>query len=245
MDNGPKIAQVAFLVGDPARANMLTRLMNGQALTASELTYVSGVSPQTASGHLAKLSDAGLLSLEKLGRQRYFRLASPIVAQMLEGLMVVAQDGPARSKTHWRGGDALRNARTCYDHMAGRLAVRIAEGLIERSHIVLAEDGGCLTAAGRAFLESIGVDLSSPPRRRIFCRPCLDWSERRPHLAGFVGAVLLRYAFDRSWIQRVKDSRALAITPAGEQGFAETFGITVDGDLSCPSRRRVTLNICA
>ena len=115
MDNGPKIAQVAFLVGDPARANMLTRLMNGQALTASELAYVSGVSPQTASGHLAKLSDAELLSLEKLGRHRYFRLTSPIVAQMLEGLMVVAQDGPARSKTHWRGGDALRNARTCYD----------------------------------------------------------------------------------------------------------------------------------
>jgi hypothetical protein len=159
--------------------------------------------------------------------------------------MVVAQDGPAHERPHWRGGNALRKARTCYDHMAGRLAVRIAERLIERSHIVLAEDGGCVTAAGRAFLESIGVDLSSPPRRRIFCRPCLDWSERRPHLAGFVGAALLRYAFDRSWIKRVKGSRALAITPAGEQGFAKTFGIVVDDNLSGPSQRHAGLKISA
>src|SRR5215469_6564875 len=115
MDTGPKIAQVAALVGDPGRANMLSALMDGRTLTASELAYVSDVAPQTASGHLAKLSDAGLLALERRGRRRYFRLASPLVARMLEGLMVVAQEGPARQRNLWRGGETLRHARTCYD----------------------------------------------------------------------------------------------------------------------------------
>ena len=225
MDTGPKIAQVASLVGDPARANILACLMDGRALTASELAYVSGVSPQTASGHLAKLSDAGLLAVEKQGRHRYFRLASPLVARMLEGIMVVAQDGPARHHNHWRGGDALRTARTCYDHMAGRIAVGIAGSLVERSHIVLEEDGGKITEAGHTFLESIGINLPSASKRRIYCRPCLDWSERRPHLAGVVGATLLNHALDRGWVQRVQDSRALTITPAGQLAFAETFGI--------------------
>jgi DNA-binding transcriptional ArsR family regulator len=225
MDTGPKIAQVASLVGDPARANMLAHLMDGRALTASELAYISGVSPQTASGHLAKLSDAGLLALEKQGRHRYFRLATPLVARMLEGIMVVAQDGPARHHNHWRGGDALRTARTCYDHMAGRIAVCIAGSLVERSHVVLDEDGGKVTEAGHSFLEGIGIDLPSESKRRVFCRPCLDWSERRSHLAGVVGAALLHHALDRDWVRRVKDNRALTVTPRGQQEFTETFGI--------------------
>lgn len=137
MDTGPKIAQVAALIGDPARANMLSALMDGRTLTASELAYVSGVAPQTASGHLAKLSDAGLLALAKQGRRRYFRLASPHVARVLEGLMVVAQEGPARQRNLWRGGETLRHARTCYDHMAGRIAVAIADRLVQQSFILL------------------------------------------------------------------------------------------------------------
>jgi DNA-binding transcriptional ArsR family regulator len=225
MDTGPKIAQIASLAGDPARANMLASLIDGRALTASELAYLSGVSPQTASGHLAKLSDAGLLALEKQGRHRYFRLASPLVGRMLEGIMVVAQDGPARHRNHWRGGDALRTARTCYDHMAGRIAVGITGSLVERSHVELDEDGGKMTEAGHAFLEGVGINLPSAPTRRVYCRPCLDWSERRPHLAGVVGAALLSHALDRGWVQRVKDSRALTVTPAGQQALAETFGI--------------------
>jgi hypothetical protein len=206
---------------------MLACLMDGRALTASELAFVSGVSPQTASGHLAKLTDGGLLSLERQGRRRYFRLASPLVGRMLEGLMVVAQDGPARHRGHWRGGEALRNARTCYDHMAGRVAVGIADRLIERSHVVLDEDGGELTQTGHAFLESIGINLSSASKRRVFCRPCLDWSERRPHLAGAVGAALLNHAFERDWVQRARDGRALSITAAGKHGFTDMFGIEV------------------
>jgi DNA-binding transcriptional ArsR family regulator len=225
MDAGPKIAQVAALVGDLARANMLACLMDGRAMTASELAYVSGVAPQTASGHLAKLSDARLLIVEKQGRHRYFKLASPQVGRMLEELMVVAQEGPARRHTHWRGGDALKTARTCYDHMAGRIAVSIADHLIAKSHVVLDEDGGKVTDAGRAFLEGVGVDLAAASKRKVFCRPCLDWSERRPHLAGVVGGALLGYALRRGWVERVKDSRALTVTAAGHQGFADTFGV--------------------
>jgi len=225
MDSGPKIAQIASLVGDPARANMLAALINGCTLTASELAYVARVSPQTASGHLAKLDDAGLLLVQKQGRRRYFRLASPLVAHMLEGIMLVAQDGPARQSSEWRGGEALRNARTCYDHLAGRIAVRIADCLIQRSHVVLDDDGGTVTEAGLAFLEGAGIDLSFGSKRRVFCRPCLDWSERRPHLAGIVGAALLNHALVRDWVRRVQDSRALSITPAGRRGFFETYGI--------------------
>src|SRR5215470_2560524 len=215
MDTGPKIAQVAALVGDPARANMLSALMDGRTLTASELAYVSGVAPQTASGHLAKLSDAGLLTLEKQGRRRYFRLASPLVARMLEGLMVVAQEGPARQRNLWRGGETLRYARTCYDHMAGRIAVAIADRLVQQSFILLDEDGGQLTDAGRSFFDELGVDLCLASKRRVFCRPCLDWSERRPHLAGAVGAALCEISFARGWVRRMPDTRAVAVTPKG------------------------------
>lgn len=247
MDTGPKIAQVAALVGDPARANMLSALMDGRTLTASELAYVSGVAPQTASGHLAKLSDAGLLALEKQGRRRYFRLASPLVARMLEGLMVVAQEGPARQRNLWRGGETLRHARTCYDHMAGRIAVAIADRLVQRSFILLDEDGGQLTDAGRSFFDELGVDLLAS-KRRVFCRPCLDWSERRPHLAGAVGAAILRHALEHDWVEHVRDSRALVVTPVGVRGLATTFGIEGasptdgrEGQVASPSPGRVVV----
>ena len=225
MASGPKIAQVAALVGDPARANMLTALMDGRTLTASELAYLAGVAPQTASGHLAKLTDAGLLILERRGRRRYFRLASPAVGRMLEGLMVVAQDGPARHRNLWRGGDTLRHARSCYDHMAGRIAVAIADRLVHDSLILLDEDGGQLTNNGRSFFDRSGINLTAASKRRIFCRSCLDWSERRPHLAGAVGAAILRHALEHAWVERVRDSRALLVTPAGISGFADVFGV--------------------
>lgn len=136
---------------------------------------------------------------------------------------VAAQDGPARQR-EWRGGEALRNARTCYDHMAGRIGVRIADCLVGRSHVMLDEDGGTMTEAGLAFLEGIGIDLSFGSKRRVFCRPCLDWSERRPHLAGVVGACLLNHALAHDWVRRTRDSRALSITPVGRRGFFETYG---------------------
>ena len=233
MDHGPKIAQVAQLIGEPARANMLAALMDGRALTATELSHVAGVSPQTTSGHLAKLCDAGLLSPAKQGRHRYFKLASADVAGLMETIMVVAQDGPARrpnprrdsQRDPWRGGDKLRAARTCYDHLAGRLAVGIAESLAARGCLELTPEGGGLTPAGLALFAKHGIALPEASRRRAFCRPCLDWSERRPHIAGAVGAALLGHALENHWVRRVTGSRALDVTPPGHAGFADAFGV--------------------
>lgn len=229
MQTGPHIAQIAALVGDPARANVLSALLDGRALTATELAYFAGVTPQTISSHLGKLTEAGLLALEKQGRHRYYRLASPLVARMLEGIMCVAQVGPARYHPHWKGGEALRIARTCYDHLAGRLAVKLADALVAHDHVVLADDGGEVTKAGMEFLTGLGIELGAVAKsRRIFCKPCLDWSERRPHLAGVLGATLAKHAFQLGWVQRIKDSRAVAITEAGRQGFPEAFGVALE-----------------
>ena len=233
MDHGPKIAQVAHLVGDPARANMLAALMDGRALTAGELAVVAGVSPQTTSGHLGKLHEAGLLALERQGRHRYFRLATADVARLLESIMVVAERGQDGGRDvyrgqSWRGDDKLRTARTCYDHLAGRLAVDIAERLAASGAIVLTPDGGDVTPAGQAFFAKAGIAVPTASRR-AYCRPCLDWSERRPHIAGAVGAAILARALEHNWVRRVRDSRALDVTPPGREGFFATFGVRLDG----------------
>lgn len=221
------LAEIGALIGDPARANMLSALMDGRALTASELAWHAGVTAQTASGHLGKLTTAGLLALERQGRHRYFRLASPLVARMLEGMTVVASlQSPPRYRPRSRIDEAMQNARTCYDHLAGRLGVGLADALQAKGHIELSEEGGSVTDQGRAFLTAFGLDLSEAGRqRRCFCRPCLDWSERRPHLAGALGAHLADRCFALGWVQRIKDTRALTITPAGQRGFRETFGM--------------------
>jgi DNA-binding transcriptional ArsR family regulator len=222
----PSLAEVAALVGNPARANMLTALLDGRALTATELAYAGGVAPQTASGHLARLTEGRLLTLAKQGRHAYYRLASPLIGGMLESIMAVAADGPPRYQPRWRGGDALRNARTCYDHLAGRLGVGLADALVARDHVALSEDGGIVTGAGEAFLRGFGIELhEAGARRRAFCRPCLDWSERRTHLAGAVGAALAARCFELGWISRMRDTRAVLVTTKGDQGFSETFGI--------------------
>jgi DNA-binding transcriptional ArsR family regulator len=220
------LAATAALLGDPARANMLAALMDGRALTAKELAFAAHVTPQTASGHLAKLSDGGLLAAAKQGRHRYYRLASPLVGQMLEGVMAVSGSEPARATT-WRGGEALRTARTCYDHLAGRLGVALADALTERGHVALGADGGEVTEQGARFLDAFGAAPASG--RRVFCRPCLDWSERRPHLAGRLGAALACRCFELGWIARQRDTRAVAITAEGRAGFRERFGIAVAG----------------
>lgn len=221
------LAEIATLVGDPARAAILTALTDGRALTASELAAVAGVTPQTTSGHLARLTQAGLLSVEKQGRHRYHRLASPAVARMLEGIMIVAA-GSAQAGKPPRTGPrdaAMREARTCYDHLAGRIAVSIADRLVERGHIQLADDGGVLTPRGSAFLQSLGIEAGEPGRGsgRVFCRPCLDWSERRPHLAGRLGKALCQACLDRNWVRRIEGSRALTVTPAGRLALKQHF----------------------
>ena len=226
MSDTTRFAATAALLGDPARANILTALMDGRALTAKELAYAAHVSPQTTSGHLGKLTDAGLLMLQKQGRHHYYRLASPLVGQMLESVMAVAGPAPHRHSS-WRGGEALRTARTCYDHLAGRLGVALADAMQTRGHVSLTADGGEVTEAGRAFLGDFGAEPSDG--KRVFCRPCLDWSERRPHIAGRLGAALASRCFELGWIERQRDTRALVITAEGQAGFAGRFGVVMAG----------------
>ncbi|MEO8715758.1 MAG: helix-turn-helix transcriptional regulator [Acetobacteraceae bacterium] len=222
------MAATAQLLGDPARAHMLWALMDGGALTAKELAFAAHVSAQTASGHLGKLAEAGLLGMTRQGRHRYYRLASPQVGQMLEGIMAFA--GPEQpSPRSWRGGEALRTARTCYDHLAGRLGVAIADSLEGEGRVVLTADGGEVTETGQAFLRELGADPAGGGKPgRVFCRPCLDWSERRPHIAGRLGAVLCARCLDLGWITRQRDTRAVAITAAGRDGFWRVFNLSVD-----------------
>ena len=221
---GPQLAEVAALAGDPARANILLALLDGRARTSTELSFFAGVSPQTTSGHLAKLAETRLLLLHRQGRHRYYRLASPLVGRMLEALAAVASDAPPRYRRPSKMDDALRTARTCYDHIAGQLGVAITDVLVERGHVVLADEGGAVTPSGQDFFASLGLDLAAGGRR-VFCRPCLDWSERRPHLAGALGAALCGHCLAAGWTERTRDSRALAITRKGEAAFAELFGI--------------------
>lgn len=233
MATNAMFARIAALAGDPARAGMLHALMDGRALTASELAHVAGITAQTASAHLSSMTAAGLLSVAKQGRHRYHRLASPAIAQMIESIMQVASDlEPARPRLTVGPRDAaLRAARTCYDHIAGRLGVALADALVEAGHAELSGDGGLLTDAGLKFLAAIGIDtdelLIHRGRRagRVLCRPCLDWSERRPHLAGAVGAALCSHSFANGWIRRIEGTRAIALTPKGTRAFHEKFGM--------------------
>jgi DNA-binding transcriptional ArsR family regulator len=222
------MAEVAALVGDPARANILCALLGGRALTATELAFTAGVSPQTASGHLGKLHAARLIVLMKQGRHRYYRLAGPHVGHMLESIMNVALTGPPRFQPKSRLDEQVRRARTCYDHIAGVLGVGLADRLTERGFVVLGDEAGAVTPAGAEFLSQLGVDLSGArAKRRIFCRPCVDWTERRAHIGGAVGAALSSRLFQLRWIERVRDSRALTITPAGRRSLSEIFALSV------------------
>ena len=221
MKDGPSIARIGALVGEPARAEMLSALMGGQALTATELAQVAGVTKQTVSAHLAKLLDARLLAVESQGRHRYFRLADRDVAQLLESLMGVAyRAGAVRLRSSPRE-PALRKARVCYDHLAGELGVLVFEGLDERRLLRLSGEGG-VTPRGREFFAGLGLDTDALAlERRPLCRTCLDWSMRRHHLAGALGAALLRRCYELGWARREKGSRVVLFSPAGEKALRE------------------------
>jgi DNA-binding transcriptional ArsR family regulator len=228
------MVEVAALVGDTARATMLAALMSGQSLTGSELAYLACISRPTASEHLAKLVEARLIGVTRKRRFNYYRIASPLVAAMLESIKVVAAiEVPPRYQPRSLRDDALRFARTCYDHLAGQVAVAIADALVARGYIVLDEDGGEVTPAGALFLADFGADLQPPSRsRRIFCRPCLDWSERRYHIAGQVGAEICRCCLQRGWFAREHDSRTLRLMPAGRAALFDTFGVELTPPLA-------------
>jgi DNA-binding transcriptional ArsR family regulator len=225
MKEGPSIAPVAALAGDPARANMLAALMSGKALTASELANEAGVTAQTASSHLAKLEEGGLVSAVKQGRHRYFRLADEDVAEMLEKMIgVAARAGHLRTRSG-PGEPALRKARACYDHLAGEMGVHMFEALVKSRRLAVRDEQIRLTRAGEEFLAGFGIDFAEiAGSRRPLCKSCLDWSQRRTHLAGAVGAALLDRIYALNWTRRARNSRAVIFTPAGEAKFNRLFG---------------------
>ena len=224
MKDGPSIAPVAALAGDPARANMLAALLSGKALTASELANEAGVTAPTASAHLGKLEAGGLIAAVKQGRHRYFRLAASDVADMLEKMMgVAARAGHLRTRAS-PSDPAMRHARVCYDHLAGELGVQMFDSLVKARRIALRGGEARLTRSGVEFLADFGVDLApASGSRRPLCKTCLDWSQRRSHLAGAAGAALLQQIYARKWAVRDKTSRAVRFTPQGAARFAQIF----------------------
>ena len=227
-----RIAEVGAVVGDPARAAMLTVLMDGRALTASELAGIAGITPQTASTHLARLIAVELVTVEQQGRHRYHRLAGPSAARLLEGLMQHASmhDWQRRAPRTGPRNEALRQARTCYDHLAGRLGVAIADALVARGHVEIEDEAGLITEQGARFFAKTGImppDQTTAGRlvTRPLCRLCLDWSERRPHLAGRLGAAICAHGFASGWLRRIDGTRAVAITPKGRTAMAKVLGI--------------------
>ncbi len=211
---------------------MLTALLGGIALTAGELAEVAGVTRQTASAHLAQLEDGGLLAREKQGRHIYFRFAAPEVATLMESLGVFASrplgsaGRPGPKRPPGPRDPALRRARVCYDHLAGTIAVAVFDGLVDEGVFARSDDAITLTPHGRDRLGGLGIDVAAlEARRRPMCRACLDWSERRHHLAGALGGALLGAFVDRHWLRRVTGTRSVIVTPAGERALREMFHI--------------------
>jgi DNA-binding transcriptional ArsR family regulator len=230
MKDGPNIVGIAALIGDHARAEILTALTAGEALTATELAGVAGVTKQTVSGHLAKLLEARLVAVENQGRHRYFRLGGRDVAQLLESLMGVAyRTGAVRVRASPRE-PALRKARVCYDHLAGELGVLVFDGLEQRRLLRSGSGGLQLTRNGLRFFAAFGIDTDAlVSRRRPLCRACLDWSVRRHHLAGALGAAVLDRCYALGWARRAKGSRVVSFSPSGEKALRERFHLEGPG----------------
>jgi DNA-binding transcriptional ArsR family regulator len=232
MKDGPQIAGVAALIGDPARANMLTALMHGAALTASELALEAGVTKQTASAHLSKLAAADLITVEAQGRHRYFRLTDPDVARLLESLMGVAARAKALRTRPGPKEPALRHARVCYDHLAGDLGVDLFDALVKARWLAQRDGEVTLSKRGRDSLDTLGLDMEAlEAANRPLCRACLDWSVRRNHLAGALGAGLLQHIYGQAWARRRNGTRVVEFTSAGERAFRRTFGIETQREL--------------
>lgn len=226
MKYGPNFAGVAALIGDPARANMLSALMHGAALTATELALEAGVTKQTASSHLARLREAKLLAIEKQGRHSYYRLADKDVAALLESLMgVAARLAPIRTRPGPKE-PALRRARVCYDHLAGDLGVAVFDALVGEKRIAQKREEVTLTPRGERFFGELGLSLPSQQGARPLCRACLDWSVRRHHLGGALGAALLTHIFDTGWAKRARGSRVVEFSLAGEKALKKTFALS-------------------
>ncbi|HEY2022904.1 helix-turn-helix transcriptional regulator [Paraburkholderia sp.] len=227
MDVQPKVAATAFLIADPARAAILMSLADGRALPAGELAYAAGVTAQTASSHLAKLLEGGLLTVEKEGRHRYYRLADAQVAALLESLATIAARSPVRRKPYGSDARKLRVARCCYDHLAGQVGVAITQQLMQRGFLAAGTDKRFeVTPSGTQFFGDLGIDVATlRPGKHGIARQCLDWTERQHHLAGPLGAKLMSTLCDNGWLLRSPSSRAVQVTPRGWAQFYQRLGV--------------------
>ncbi|CAG2140989.1 hypothetical protein LMG19282_01957 [Cupriavidus campinensis] len=222
MEYAPGISQLAGLLADPGRAAMLWALMDGSARPAGELAMIAGLSASSTSGHLARMSEGGLLAVETRGRNRYYRLATPEIGVAIEALAsasLASQPPRLRAVPVSRTAPpALRQARTCYDHLAGELAVGLFERMSEAGWLIVSGSTVDLSAPGAEAMGQLGIDLGATRRkRRQFACTCPDWSERKPHLGGALGAALLESLLARGWIERTDTSRALRVTPRGQR----------------------------
>jgi len=224
----PEIARTAALFGDPVRATMLIALLDNSPQSAGQLAFAANVSPQTASFHLAKLTSAALLSGERQGRHQVYRLAGQAVAHAIESLAAIGANDAAERRFRSERMQQLRRARTCYDHLAGIAGVRLHDSLVQSGYLLVSgEKEYTLSGKGRDWLRSVGIEPMPARSRSPFVRPCLDWSERRSHLAGRLAAQLLEFFFKQGWIARVRDSRAVRITARGQREFERQYGVNV------------------
>ncbi len=220
----PYIAEAAALIGDPARANMLSALKDDGVLSATELAHVAGVAPNTASGHLSKLVDARMIKVERKGRHRFFTLASPEVADALESLEALAENTVPRHRPKNPQDNEIRYARSCYDHLAGSLGVQLAQALVRLEYIDETTHGFDLLVKGADAFTALGINLDAlKAKRRCLLRACPDWSERHVHLGGALGARLFEHFCEHGWLRRRRGNRAVAVSPKGRTAFRETF----------------------
>ncbi len=215
----PRFARIAASIGDPTRARMLAALLSGEALPAGEIARAAGVNASTASEHLAKLVHEGLVAVEPRGRHRYFRVADADVARALEALALVAERRAADAKWLREPYHSLKHARTCYRHLAGELGVELLRSLLARRRLVAGEHGYETTRAGRSWLQSLGIDAKASLRDERYAYPCLDWSERRNHMAGRLATTLLDHFMAKRWLVRLGETRALRLTPEGKRAL--------------------------
>ncbi|MFM9533465.1 helix-turn-helix transcriptional regulator [Lysinibacillus sp. IITD104] len=224
MGINPNMAEIAALLGETSRATILASMMDGRFHTASELAYMAAIKPQTASFHLAKLVEGKLIKVEKQGRHRYFQLAGEDIAQFLESFLAISPPPEVRSLKQSSQIKLLQDARTCYDHLAGKLGVQLTESMLKAGYLTLEGKQFVLTNEGTLFFTTFGIDLTALKRkRRSFSHACLDWSERRYHLAGALGCELLNQFFNLGWLLRVPSIRAIKVTEKGKLGFKEVF----------------------
>lgn len=224
----PLVSEVASIISEHSRSTMLLTLLDGRKYTVSELANASKITPQTASFHLSKMIDKGIIKSEKLGRHKYLSLANSEVARVLESFLSLTEERKPNSFREVSSSRDIHFARTCYDHLAGRLGVEVTHSLLDNKYIHDNGENFELTSQGENYIHSIGINLIQlRKKRRAFTCKCLDWSERRFHLSGALGNSILLHSLENNWIERIPSTRALKVTNSGIKGYREVFGVTL------------------